>query len=240
MVMKLLSPSQANAQLQKSAERDSKRAIELQDLIVGKYKELGSIEVLFGETLARQKATWTEEEHEHKNAIDVLLSEVGLLEKRRSDALIPLTTRAEELENIAKLLTVREAKVIEDRKEVEELKDLLQRRLDEVGERDVQLSEISTILARREAGIEAQEQDIRTNSERLTKAIQAAQVEILAAQKTLETEKLKVETERDHLKQREQEVDLKEASFADRERSIQDRYATLERAIAEATKKYNL
>lgn len=240
MVMKLLNPSQANATLQKSAERDSKRAIELQDLIVGKYKELGSIEVLFEETLARQKAAWAEEEQEYKNAIDVLLREVRVLEKRRKDALIPLTTRAEELENIAKLLTVREAKAIEDRKEVEELKDLLQQRLDEVGERDLRLNELSATLARREVGIASQEQDIRTNSERLTKAIQDATLEIAAAEQILATEKLKVETERDHIKQREQEVDIKEAGFDARERAIQDRYETLQRAIAEAAKKYNL
>jgi chromosome segregation ATPase len=240
MTLRLLRPSEALDAVQKRSDKEARRAIEVQDLITRKYKELADMEKAFEDSLERQRLAWEQEYDTHNKTAASLEGVVRVLEERHQKALVPLVTKREVLDTKERELAVFESTLTSKEAKVAELKEKLESRLDEIGERSLQLDTIATSLLAKEQGIQAQAAQVTRYSEEVSRATQLAHGELTSAQGELEKQRILLKTKEDNLTLRERNVTKQQKEFTARERAINDKYATLQRAIEESKKKYNL
>lgn len=169
--LRLLGTKEAAEDLKERKEAEVIRAAELDALIKAKHQELRKADEDFKNTIAAHRFQWTQVEAEHRNRLQALLSQTELLERRREQALIPLTIKESELDNKDGALTKRE-EIIRKREEELEAQGLnLQARLDAISEREGHVDGLLALQTVREEGIQHQAEQIKINSDRLTKAI---------------------------------------------------------------------
>jgi hypothetical protein len=236
--MKLLSPTEAQAKAKKSLDSEKYRLAEVQTLITQKYKELSLAESDFDLAFKNQRSVWSDEVRKQEDLILSLRKTTEALEARKSQALIPLTERAKILDTRASALVVREQHLAEKELDVEETKLLLNDRLDEVAEREIQADKMAHILATQEEGARLQKARITADSARLTVLMAETGKEAHEREQRLIRAELALKGTVAHLEERERKVNEKEAGFANREKAIQDKRETLERAIKEIKQKY--
>lgn len=229
MALKLLPPSQTQFQTRARSEKDERRAVELQELVVKKHRELSDIEKLSEEALTRNRAIWVAEEESHLLRVGELTKEVVALEERKKEAIVPLTKRKEELDTVASALRTLKESLDARRADLDEESDLLKVRLDEVSERAIQLDSRNAQLASQEEGVQAQVEHLRLTSEGFTETMAQTASAHREKERVLELREAKVHTKEMYVAERERIVKEKEKTFADRERAIQDAYETLER-----------
>lgn len=134
--MKLLTPSQIKTAKDIDVAREILRNKEYDEAAERSRKNLARAEADFASALAWQKEKWAFEEKEHAKRVIEMTQEIDILEAKRHKALEPIEliqNRADnELREARELLI--SVKTRED--EVEEMKELLENRLDSVGERE--------------------------------------------------------------------------------------------------------
>lgn len=237
MSLKLLSPAVAAQQAKTKREADNSRVVEIQELIAKKLRDLADAEASFDDAMQRQRNQWAAEEQEHHNVILEKTREAEALEERRKAALVPLTVREDELENVASALALREQKADEREHELDNTSNLLQGRLDEVSEREQRVAQAEQRLSLQSEGIKQQADDVRRGSELLTVAVTKAQSEAVSRETDLTRREAALNSREAALEERERLADVKEAGFTAREVKIVDDRATLDRAIAEYKQK---
>lgn len=238
--MRLLSQNEGKSQQLLTIEEQQRRSLELDSQIQQKRLELQALDRAHLAHLSSTGRERYEEETAWKAKIATLTEEVEQLEARRKKALVPLEEKEKELQDKTTALLQREEAVSLKESDNEYTREALERRLDEVGEREQEAIEFSGSLAIREANIRLQETDIKNRSEALTTLLANYQIEMVAGRKDIQEQKAVLKGRDVSITEREKEVARKEKSFIDRERRLQDRYRTLERAITEAKLKHNV
>lgn len=229
MALKLLPPNQVQFQTRARSEKDERRAVELQTLIVAKHKELEELEQTFADTLKRNQGVWASEEEAHKVRVQKLVDEVLVLEERKVQALLPLTERKKELDTIASALKEKEENLRVRETEIEERGDSLNVRLDEEGERELQCADRAATLSLQEGGLTLQREELRRMSEGFTEAMTRSTFELNNRDRALQLREAELKTKETQVLERERIAREKEIGFDARDRALKDAYETLER-----------
>lgn len=237
-MLNLLKPSDALTQAKNRKESDAARALEIQKLVAQKYRELAKAEEDFNVSLGRNKGIWEHEEEKHSKRLGALFKEIADLEERKKAALVPLTTRATELDTMSRALLAREATLRDEEVAFEDRKISFELRLDEISERELKAQERSESLFLREEGIRRQAADIKLNSERLTAAIVEASADSVGRVNALDMRERGLTTKENNLKERERILAEEKNSLIKREIALKDKYETLERSISRVNKQH--
>lgn len=216
-MLPLFSPSEAKTSAQKQAEGDKRRILDIQKLLADKYKELETVEGYFNASMERQRKSWEEEKQKNELALAPLRKEVEELEERRIKALIPLVNKEEEWEAIVRALRKREDSAEKREVEARGLSEALVRKLDDVSEREIQVSKKERELSRRESGIKLQEQTTKIGSESLTRLIVETRSKIDSEEKSLAERIKKVSRDEEDLTEREKSLRSREIDVETKE-----------------------
>ena len=236
--MKLLTPGETVTQKERTAVRDTVRVHTLDKAIRDKKAELERIETQIQEMLLEGRKQWSVEHLEHLGKLAAVQREYDDLVESKSTYVMKLEAREKAVETKEEALSNREAALTRKGEENEEIREALETRLDEVSDREASAEIVSQRLASREKGIEAQEEQVRTQAAEVTKIITKGHADLEQAKVVLEREKATLIAREKSVKAREDSAAKKEAGFAERERAIQDRYNTLLRAEKEHQKKW--
>lgn len=238
MAMKLLSPSEARAKAQRSEDAEKHRLVGIQALIAQKLKELADAEKAFDDATQRQRNQWATERQEHETHILSLRKTVEELEERKKQALLPLTEKAKELDTKASALDAREVELNLRAAGIDQDKELLERRLDEVAEREVQADKVAKSLEAQKKGIEGQASQVKISSAALTVAMEAASKEATERDRALQLREAAAKTREFHLEERERKVQELNDGLTKRELALADERKALTAAADELRKKY--
>lgn len=230
--MKLMPPANVSDKRAQEQARDVLRTEELNKASDKARKQLADSEADFKGTLARQRLQWAQGEEEHAKRTQEMDAEITALEKRKEQALIPISLYEKQAdEKMSEALEcLQTAKVKET--ENEETRLLLEDKLDEVGQREQDVTKQENQLRVRLAGILQQDELSRQNSKAISEAyVQLSQVKAQAekeiAQK-VEDNTLKERTllaKEESLKRTEKELETIRIK-------LKDERETLERAFA--------
>ncbi len=216
---------------EKQALINTKRISELDNLLLRKRKELETINSDFENVLKRQGERLDKQELEFNLKVEKLKLEVKDLEERKKIALVPLDSKWKEIEQADKLVKQTAYEVAQELEDIAERQELLEDRLTEVADRELNAKELAKKQLSKQKGIDQQAEQIKLQAKSLNDLVIKTNLEFKEKEKRLkliETKLLsreKVVTEKENgFKQREKELD-------DRDRQIRDRYQTLEQTL---------
>lgn len=171
MALKLLTPSEIKSAKDAQTSRELWRAKETSEAVDVANNRLSKVERDFNQTVAKQQAFWAKQEEEHIQTLKERQEEINVLEHRRLQALVPLEIYQQKADNKMKEAEKLLEQVIQRESEVEELKELLNTRLDDIDDKDNTLAKQKVSLDKRQKGIEAQELITKNGSEQLSKQL---------------------------------------------------------------------
>lgn len=235
--MKLLNIKQVIDNKENQISRSLSRISELDKLILSKQKEVNKLEEEFNITLNRQKESWLKEKNTYINKIKELIEEAGLLEKRKEQALLPITERDNNSKKILKLAVEKEKKLNDKEIELDEKLDLLEDKITSLSDRELKIKEKEQLQYIAQEGIELQKEQIKQDLDNLNKLIIKKNEEFNSKFLELSKKIAEIELRENTIKDKEMELIKIENSFADREKAIKDKYETLQRTINK-TKNY--
>ncbi len=166
--MKLLSGLQNKDNQQAEQTRKLLRAQEIQKLAEEADIKLARAEEEFNRTLARNRATWADEEVLHAERVKAMESEVKALEKRKEQALIPVSMYRLKVDEAMKEAQEYIKKAKEKDVQADYLQDKLEEKLVEVYDRENQMQAEEARLANLKRGVEAQQEQTREGVARLS------------------------------------------------------------------------
>ena len=128
---------------------------------------MAEAEADFASVLARHRITWAEEEREHDERMRQMQKEVSVLEDRKKQALIPLEIYKVQADTLLKEAQEALQRTKEKELKNEEIAELLQDRLDEVGEKESDVQSLESRLLSKQKGIEDQAEQVKAASQQL-------------------------------------------------------------------------
>jgi hypothetical protein len=197
--MKLLNHLQNKDRQQEEVTRKIIRTQEVEDLANKANIKLAKAEQDFALSLARNRAKWAQEEEEHANRLKDMLKEIEALEKRKQQALIPISIYKEEADKMMEEAKEYLIKAKGQKEENEYTADKLEEKLSDVADRENQVS-------RKEEGQKIALQGIEFQKEQAKKGIEKLSEEMIMFHE-------KREREEASLLQRKKEVTMAEISF---------------------------
>lgn len=170
--MKLLTQTQVKDLKSAELTRDILRVKETDEQVRRVNARLASAEADFATVLARHRREWADEELSHDERLREMDAEIRVLEDRKKQALIPLEVYKVQADTLLK-----EAKyVLDSAKEREEEAQrtlfILENRLDDVSEREIDVGDAEASLEKRKKGIEAQEEQTKMMAAQLSHDMQ--------------------------------------------------------------------
>jgi hypothetical protein len=232
--MKLFSPTEHESAEEERHRKDTSRADTLQRVTDDLLKARAKAETDFEETLQRQQVYWENLEAERRQHTSDLKKEVVELEERKREALIPIYEELEKLHNTEEELVRREETLIGTQADLEMGEEALMRRIDEVAERESQVTDRLSVVVLKEKGAETQRADVARESKSLSKSTSDFQFEVSLMrsqqnhqQALLDGKEVVLDEERKKLDARKIELDQQLAKIHDREAMLERDFAEL-------------
>lgn len=167
--MKLLSPFQTKDRQDQEIARKILRIQEIESLAKEANAKLARADLDFAEALARSREKWALEVEEKQKMAQILEGETIALEKRKEQALIPISMYRQEADK----LLAEAQEIVKRAKEKEEMADFLQEKLEikltDISDREHTIIEEEKRLVAIKAGMENQEEHTKQGVERLSK-----------------------------------------------------------------------
>ena len=231
--MKLLAPNENKDLREKEATLQILRTQELEKAAKEARLKLADSQADFQSTLALNRQKWAEEEDEHRQRVNERKAEIDALEAKRMNAMIPIDILKSSAEEQLKDAEDYAKSVREREEEAESLTELLQDKLDEVGQREQDVSHKEKELEIREVGIENQIQSTVSGVKKLSQDL----AEFLAykelTEKQLKESNQALEETQIKLSNREFELDKLQKSLNEQAIRLQDERGVLGRAFKE-------
>ena len=231
--MKQLSLATTNDLKAQEQARDLIRAEEIREITKEINIGRANADADFQATLARNRTVWAQEELDHQRRKIEMDKEISKLEAERLSLLIPIGiigkgagSRMEEAVNFLASLKERE-------KNVDELTELLQDKLDSVGEREETVRTREQRVELKEMGVKNQYESTIEGSKALSKEIKDFAVIRGKAEKEIGDKKETLTLKEKTLNSREASLVAREKSLNDTDRQLKDERGTLARAWAE-------
>lgn len=232
MPMKLLSRISTKDAQQKEQTLKVLRAQEVEELAKTVNAKLARAEADFNETLARNRSKWAEEELEHQERIKGMTSEVEALERRKEQALIPISMYKKEADKVmeeAQEFLVK-AKAVEEHNNY--LQDRLEEKLTDVADRENMVLKEEERQKIALLGIEAQQEATKKGVEELSKQMimfhekqQADESSILERKKEVSLAEISFSAKTDKLKRDIEAMRIRERELADERATLDREYA---------------
>lgn len=234
--MKLLQPKQYQQSKEKEDAIKRIRTAEITKEYEDKLRFFNILNADFEKALEAQKDTYAKEKESHALWRSDKEAEVKELEARKKASLLPIVERENAV--ILKEERLREGlQLLEEAKsELEEEKELMYRRLGEIGEREVEVRKAQDMLVARKSGIDAQAESIKAQSKQLSKTLEELANASSEREREYSTRKTILDSRDDALDMKDKRLLGKEKDLEDRERALTDRYQTLERTITRLNK----
>lgn len=227
--MKLLSPTAVKDLTSEQLARDVIRAEETGEVIKEMNAAHAKAEADFSATLAAHQARWEEEERQHVQEVATRLAEVEGLEARRKQALEPIEFRdAHSRELFEEAQTVLASARAKEEK-CGETQEILESRLDEVGEREITLRVNGERLESRKKGTERQEEATQAGSRRLSEEIQEFYTQRTSQEADLAERRKNLDAREASLVLREKRINDDSEALRLKEISLEDQRMTLQR-----------
>lgn len=227
--MKLLTPKVTKDLEGQEITRKILRAEEAEDVLRDVHKRLAKAEADFQATLANQQRTWAIEAQNHAGQLKEMEKEVGVLETKKKQALIPVEMYRKEVEEKDKETTLFLNAIKQKKEKLEETQDLLEEKLDELGEREQNVLQSEHILLAKQASHTERESKIKEDSEILTQAMQSFLQESEQKVKEIEDKQNELILKERSFASFEENLKAKEERLRIREIQVEDRATTLER-----------
>jgi len=166
--MKLLTPQAIKDVKSQELSRELLRSKETEEAIKKINQRRIEAETDFNTTLARNRNKWAQEEEEHANRVKEMDAEIRILEERKKQAMIPIQMYKDQADVL--LAEAKEAldRAINREQIAEETQDLLENKLDDLGDRELAIDKAERAIKAKQAGILAQQEQVRAGSEKLT------------------------------------------------------------------------
>lgn len=201
-------------------------------------KRLANAEADFQKALAGQQLRWAREQEDYDKEVARRQSELAVLEERRKNALEPVSLLEERAKKLLADAELTLQKANEREQEVEELKELLEGRLDAVGarEQDVLLRERQATAT--EENIKSQQRITSDNLAQLSKDIYAFKVEKVKFEQEMNQRNTTLILRERSLEAWSDRLTRTESKLVDWEKRLRDERGILERAFARIKKPY--
>ena len=206
--MRLLSQQQVKQNKESELAKEALRIAETQKLSKKSREELAKTQAEFYNTLAKNRELWANEAEEHQRIVKEMKKEVEELQKKKEQALIPIKIYKDEVDRKMDVATILMEKAKQQKQENDALEEILEDRLDEVGQR---------------------EQDVKLKEQKLLSQIQANEQQanfVIQGQKSLNQEI------KEFVKQREQafkDIDKRMTAVLLKEHTLEERMDSLKR-----------
>lgn len=221
MAMRLLTPSQAQAESRNERVRIASRDREAADLLAMKHKQLAEAEADFQQTLASQRARWALEEKEHSDDIERRHREIAILEEKKRDALMPIEELRRQLESSLEASLKVRAEYERKQHECDQLEEVLTTRIDDAQTVKDEAQNLSEMLRRRSEGIELQEEQTRTGARFLSEEIERFRVMKAKFESDCSLREISLQGEEQKIRSQQFALEVRENSLLERERQVE-------------------
>lgn len=231
--MKLFSATEVITNKEQQTAADLIRIKSVSKELLKKRQLLQEAENDFYSTLGRQEVQFEEAKAEFNLKIEELKQEVGQLEARKHQALIPIEERERASLEVAEKLSAKEIELKAEFEKVDKLLISLEERLSAVAEREAEAEKTSRNQFHAQNGINIQSELIKSQTAELNDKMKQSLAEI-------EEKNRKVLIREQNVTRKESALDDKvkwimetEEGFEAQRRELRDKYATLEATIQE-------
>ncbi len=167
--MKLLTPQATKEGQGSQLAREALRVKEMATVTDKARKDMANAQAEFQTALAKNRNLWADEEADHNKRVLEMLAEIKQLNKLREQALIPIEAVKEDA---AKLMVDARIYLAKAKKQTEDLElttELLQDKLDAVGQKEQDLKAVEQRQLSREVGIKLQTEQIHERVRQLNR-----------------------------------------------------------------------
>lgn len=236
--MKLLKPQEIQDTKNREITLSILRKKELQETEKESRLALIKVEAQFKERLAQNQELWAKQEESHAQRVIQMKAEITLLEAQRINALIPAGLINETTQGRLNDAMEYVAELNQKEEDLELLKEKLESRLDEVGqlEQDTRLKEKKISL--REDGAFRQAENIKLQSEQLTKALSSFAEKKQKTEDLLDKTKIALILKERTLLAKEESQKRTDKALLEKEIKLADERGILEKAWEELKNKY--
>lgn len=231
--MKLLSPQEIKDLREQNITRDLLRANEAEEVAKKSRLNLAASEADFYKSLAAQKDRWAEEEREHRERKNQMKSDIDELEAKKINALIPVGILKNGVYDRMDDAVAFLAKLRKRENDIEELTEKLEDKLDETGEREINVKKEETRQLLVQQGINRQIESTKQGTEKLTNALTEFTVKCQNIEKELNDRKTAIFLQERTLETKEIKLKRTEKLLSDWDRKLHDERETLDRAFKE-------
>jgi len=229
--MKLLLPYQVRDAKNIETAKEILRIQEINKISEEVRLKMAKAESDFQETLEKQRNIWEAGRKEQEDKILELTKEIAYLEERKSQALIPI----EVYETQAKDKLIEAEKILSLYKEkensVDKLQEILEQRLDDIGEREQNVLKEEKRLKLIQEGIVSQQEFTKNSAKELSENAQTFANYVKTIQETLASKKEELIMQELSLNARKNGLDRKEESLDNLAIKLKDDRETLDRAF---------
>lgn len=184
----------------------------------------------FNERMKEQRAVYSEEKEKLQAQLRELTKEISQKERRLKELLLPIDgIKQQAEETLAR--TKQEAKsILAKEEEIAEVQEFIKDKLDELSEREIQISENELKIETRLKGIQQETEMIARSHKRLNEELQAFNTEKTAKEKFFAEQERSIMI----LQKRNQEyIDGRTKELNEQERALKDKREALDRAFEE-------
>lgn len=229
--MKILTIKEAKQNKDREDLEKRLRSKEISDEYSHRLALLNSLNDEWDASLKRQRDEYASEKEAHAQWRNAMQAEVMELELRHAQALLPIQQREENVALAEGKLSESLASFEKKEKELEDMKDLLQKRLDDAASLNLQNEQAAKRLFLQEKGIESQRESIRQQSselsmmmQRFTEGVSEQQKEHAAAEARFLAREDLIELRSSGLDSREAELNGREARLKIREHIAEETF----------------
>jgi hypothetical protein len=231
MPMKLLSPSVNKDTQQAELSRKLLRIQEVEDMAVTMNAKLARAEADFSSAMALNQAKWLAEETLHQKEVQERTKEIEDLEKRKTQALIPIEIYKQEAETLMEKARLFAEEIRQRNEAIELLSNRLMEKLSEVSDREHELRESERKVELSRIGLDNQREAIALGSEHLTIQMQAFHEKQQQEEKDLLDRKTQVSLAEISFKAKTDKIKRDIQAIREWETRLKDREETLEREV---------
>lgn len=134
-------------------------------------KNLANAEADFKTTLAKNLEIWAKEEETHSNRVKEMSGEISQLEAKRAEALVPVTKLQQEAEELIAQYTLKNKETETKNTELEELREKLENKLDEIGQEKQDFLKARQKLELQQQGLDQQVENTKIGIKKLSAEI---------------------------------------------------------------------
>lgn len=199
---------------------------------------LANAEAEFNTVMAKNQASWAVIEEKHQKRVAEMGKEIEKLENKRLNALIPVKIIAEATEGRLKSASEYVSELKQREEKINETQELLEDKLDEVGQIKEDILKQESKLKLREEGLQRQTANQNILNKQLSVDLALFNANVKKVNKELDDKKTALILQEQSLKAKEMTIKRTDRALLDKERLLASERQTLDAAWKELHAKY--